>query len=37
MTTLLEEYRSKLVTAAEAVKAIKSGDTVHYGAFCGVV
>lgn len=37
MSALLEEYRSKLVTAAEAVKAIKSGDCVHYGAFCGAV
>lgn len=37
MSALLEQYRAKLVTAAEAVKAIKSGDTVHYGAFCGAV
>jgi len=37
MSALLEEYRSKLVTAAEAVKAVKSGDNVHYGAFCGAV
>ncbi len=30
-------YRSKLVSADEAVKAIKSGDLIHYGAFCGSV
>ena len=29
----LEEYRRKLVPAAEAVKAVKSGDLVHYGEF----
>ena len=37
MATLLEQYRSKLVTADKAVKSIKTGDTVHYGAFCGAV
>lgn len=37
MSVLLEQYRSRLVTAAEAVKKIKSGDCVHYGAFCGAV
>jgi butyryl-CoA:acetate CoA-transferase len=37
MSTLIEAYRSKLVTATEAVRSIKSGDTVHYGAFCGAV
>ena len=31
------EYESKLVSAAEAVEAVKSGDVVHYGAFCGCV
>lgn len=30
-----EEYKSKLVTADEAVKAVKSGDIVGYGFFCG--
>jgi butyryl-CoA:acetate CoA-transferase len=37
MSVLLEQYRSRLVTAAEAVKKIESGDCVHYGAFCGAV
>lgn len=37
MSGLIEQYRAKLVSAAEAVKAIKSGDCVHYGAFCGAV
>lgn len=37
MSALLEEYRSKSIAAADAVKVIKSGDTVHYGAFCGAV
>lgn len=37
MSVLLEQYRSKLVTAGEAVRIIKSGDCVHYGAFCGAV
>jgi butyryl-CoA:acetate CoA-transferase len=32
-----EEYRSKLVTADEAVKAVKSGDWIEYGAFAGQV
>jgi butyryl-CoA:acetate CoA-transferase len=32
-----EEYKSKLVTADEAVKAVKSGDWVEYGAFAGQV
>lgn len=31
------EYRKKLVSADEAVKAVKSGDRVHYGLFCGIV
>lgn len=30
---LMDQYREKLVTADEAVKAVKSGDTVHYGEF----
>ena len=29
--TLLEEYRSKLRTAEEAVRLVKSGDWVDYG------
>lgn len=29
----MEEYKSKLVTADEAVKVVKSGDIVHYGEF----
>jgi len=29
----MEEYKSKLVTADEAVKVVKSGDLVHYGEF----
>jgi butyryl-CoA:acetate CoA-transferase len=32
-----EEYKSKLVTPDEAVKAVKSGDWVEYGAFAGQV
>ncbi|NPV91151.1 MAG: butyryl-CoA:acetate CoA-transferase [Firmicutes bacterium] len=32
-----ETYTAKLVTADEAVKIVKSGDTVHMGLFCGVV
>ncbi|MDR1572878.1 MAG: butyryl-CoA:acetate CoA-transferase [Clostridiales Family XIII bacterium] len=32
-----EEYKSKLVTADEAVKSVKSGDWVEYGAFAGQV
>lgn len=35
--TLATEYQNKLVSTDTAVKAIKSGDTVHYGAFCGAV
>lgn len=31
MGNLLEQYRSKLVTAKEAVKVVKSGDWVRYG------
>lgn len=34
---LESEYQSKLVSTDEAVKAIKSGDVIHYGAFCGTV
>ncbi len=30
-----EEYRSKLVTAQQAVKVVKSGDWVEYGSFTG--
>ncbi len=33
---LMEEYRSKLVSADQAVKVIKSGDWVDYGSFCGI-
>ena len=29
----MEDYKSKLVTADEAVKVVKSGDLVHYGEF----
>ena len=29
----MDEYKSKLVTADEAVKVVKSGDVVHYGEF----
>jgi butyryl-CoA:acetate CoA-transferase len=29
----MDEYKSKLVTADEAVKVVKSGDLVHYGEF----
>jgi butyryl-CoA:acetate CoA-transferase len=32
-----EEYKAKLVTADEAVKLVKSGDWVEYGAFAGQV
>lgn len=32
-----KEYNKKLVTADEAVKAVKSGDRIHYGLFCGIV
>jgi butyryl-CoA:acetate CoA-transferase len=32
-----EEYRRKLVTADEAVREVKSGDWVEYGAFAGQV
>ncbi|MDR2610113.1 MAG: butyryl-CoA:acetate CoA-transferase [Clostridiales Family XIII bacterium] len=32
-----QEYASKLVTAEEAVKVVKSGDWVEYGAFAGQV
>lgn len=34
---LMDEYKSKLVSADEAVKVIKSGDWVDYGGFCGQV
>ncbi len=34
---LMEEYKSKLVSANRAVKVIKSGDWVDYGSFCGQV
>lgn len=30
-------YQSKLVSTDDAVKAIQSGDVIHYGAFCGSV
>lgn len=33
MITLMEEYRSKLVSAGEAVRSVKSGDWVYYGHF----
>lgn len=32
-----DQYRQKLVTADEAVKAVKSGDWVDYGSFSGLV
>lgn len=34
---LMEEYKSKLISADQAVKVIKSGDWVDYGSFCGQV
>ncbi|NLY70958.1 MAG: butyryl-CoA:acetate CoA-transferase [Clostridiales bacterium] len=34
---LERKYREKLVDADEAVRVVKSGDSVHYGIFCGVV
>lgn len=34
---LAQEYSRKLVSADEAVKVVRSGDTVHFGAFCGAV
>ncbi|HZK61972.1 MAG TPA: acetyl-CoA hydrolase/transferase C-terminal domain-containing protein [Anaerovoracaceae bacterium] len=37
VANVAKEYRGKLVSADEAVKAIKSGDLVHYGVFCGIV
>ncbi|NLB88796.1 MAG: butyryl-CoA:acetate CoA-transferase [Syntrophomonadaceae bacterium] len=37
MNGLYTEYKSKLVSADEAVKVVKSGDTVHIGAFLGTV
>ena len=36
-SSLASTYKSKLVSADEAVKSIKSGDVVHYGGFCGTV
>ncbi|MDR0357509.1 MAG: butyryl-CoA:acetate CoA-transferase, partial [Clostridiales Family XIII bacterium] len=33
----LQEYKRKLVSPEEAVKAVKSGDWVEYGAFAGQV
>ncbi len=33
MSTIMQQYRNKLVTAADAVKAVKSGDNVQYGEF----
>ena len=35
LMTYQEEYQSKLKTAEEAVKVVKSGDWVEYGAFAG--
>lgn len=37
MSELNVRYREKLVTAEEAVRAVKSGDRVHYGLFGGIV
>jgi butyryl-CoA:acetate CoA-transferase len=37
LSELGAEYRRKSVSADEAVKAVKSGDLVHYGLFCGIV
>ncbi len=34
---LADDYKAKLVSTDEAVKAIKSGDLIHFGAFCGAV
>jgi butyryl-CoA:acetate CoA-transferase len=33
MSTILQQYKKKLVTADEAVKAVKSGDNVQYSEF----
>ena len=33
MSAIMQQYRNKLVTAEEAVKAVKSGDNVQYGEF----
>lgn len=33
VSTIMQQYRSKLVTADEAVKVVKSGDRVQYGEF----
>jgi Acetyl-CoA hydrolase len=37
LVNLMEEYKSKLVSADKAVKVIKSGDWIDYGEFCGQV
>jgi acyl-CoA hydrolase len=37
MVEIREKYNQKLVVADQAVKVIKSGDSIHYGIFCGVV
>jgi butyryl-CoA:acetate CoA-transferase len=34
---LADDYKAKLVSTDEAVKAIKSGDLIHYGPFCAAV
>lgn len=33
----IDDYKTKLVTLDEAVKVVKSGDTIYYGGFCGIV
>ena len=37
MVEIREKYNQKLVVADQSVKVIKSGDSIHYGIFCGVV
>jgi butyryl-CoA:acetate CoA-transferase len=37
LADLQRQYASKLVSADEAVKVVKSGDRIHYGLFCGLV
>ena len=37
ISELTEQYKKKVVSAADAVSIIKSGDRVHYGLFGGMV
>lgn len=37
LSGIQREYASKVVSADEAVKVVKSGDRIHYGLFCGLV